>query len=167
MLILGLGPADAHAVSADGARWALIGLPDEPVTALQSHEALRPRPGQPASIVAAVLTDARPAQLAALSALAALGPLDVHATPHVFETLTAAPLAEGPCRHGCVRWHLLPLAGDCRHVDFQIVGLPALHFTAAIEDADGSERLVVAVTDLHDGDRALLVPEAALAAAAR
>lgn len=91
-------------------------------------------------------------------------PLELYATPAVFEQLTQAwpvlPVLERFCT---VQWHLIPIAGERRHASFAVAGWPDLSFTALATAPDGGgERIALAVQDRSTGARLFLAPSLAL-----
>lgn len=125
-------PADAHgfAIGGDDGRWLLVD-----VSAEGAGQLLRHRLGLAAELLAAramrlLLTDARPRHIAGLQALLAAGPVELFATPAVFEVFTEQLPQQCAASLGSeVHWHLLPLAGDRVIAAFAVAGLPALEFT--------------------------------------
>lgn len=119
-------PPDAIALGVQGRHWVLLNATQALLDSLPAADAR--------AIAAVVLLDAQPAHVAGL--LTRHAPLDLYATPAVFEELTAAvsPLAgiETPC---ALRWHLLPVAGDERSAEFRIDAAAPLRFRAI--DAGG------------------------------
>lgn len=82
-------------------------------------------------IAGVVLLDAQPLHAESLAELARGQPLDVYATPVVFEELSGSLPLLGPPGQGCsVRWHLLPVAGDVRSSEFRVDGLHSLRLVA-------------------------------------
>jgi len=88
------------------------------------------------TVAGVVLFDAEFEHAASLLALAREQPLNLYATPSVFEALTQRLLPHGPLDGGCaVRWHLLPVAGDVRSSEFRVEGLESLRLIAVDDGA--------------------------------
>lgn len=83
-----------------------------------------------------LLTDAQIDQVAGLIGLRDGAPIDLYATPAVFEDLTTT-LAVLPQleRHCGVHWHMVPVAGDQTTAEFEVRRLPGLRFTAVAAPA--------------------------------
>jgi pyrroloquinoline quinone biosynthesis protein B len=82
-------------------------------------------------IAGVVLLDAQLDHAASLAELCRSGPVNLYATPAVFEELTCRlPMLGLPDGGGTVRWHLLPVAGDTRSAEFRVEGLESLRFVA-------------------------------------
>ena len=78
-----------------------------------------------------VLTSAAIDAAAGLLSLREGPPIDLYATPSVFEDLTSGLPLLTVLQHYCgVRWHLLNVAGEQRSFGFQIEGLGSLVFEA-------------------------------------
>ena len=123
----------AIAVSADGRDWALINASPDIGEQLRQHEALNApnSNGNASPIRAVVLTSAEIDAAAGLLSLRDGPPLDLYATPSVFEDLTSGLPLLTVLEHYCgVRWHLLGVAGDQNVFAFQIDGLGSLVFEA-------------------------------------
>jgi hypothetical protein len=106
---------------------------------------------------AVVLTGAHKDQVDGLLDLRRGSPINLYATPAVFEHLTQAlpllPVLEQYCG---VQWHLIAVAGDSRQTDFTIAEWPTLQFTAiTLGAAPSGERIALAVHDTAT-DRACL-----------
>jgi pyrroloquinoline quinone biosynthesis protein B len=95
-------------------------------------------------------------------------PIDLYATPAVFEHLTLAlpvlPVLQQFCG---VQWHVIPVAGEQHSASFTVDGLPTLVFTAvtATRAAPG-ERIALAVRDERSGARLFVVGGASFDSAA-
>lgn len=95
-------------------------------------------------------------------------PLDLYATPAVFEHLTLAlPLLPVLQQFCGVQWHLIPVAGEQRSADFTIERMPSLLFTAMTAgDATNGERIALAVRDEGCGARLFVAQGASLESSA-
>lgn len=113
---------------------------------------------------AVVLTGAHKDQVDGLLDLRHGAPINLYATPAVFEHLTQAlpllPVLEQYCG---VQWHLIAVAGDSRQADFTIAEWPALKFTAmTLGTAPSGERIALAVHDTATDRRLFVVPASTL-----
>lgn len=165
------------AVSADGQRWMLLNISGDIALQLRSLPQLRePRRLGISPIAGIVLTDTRPEHLSGLLSVRDGEPLDLHATPGVFEDVTAGlPALHDPFHCRDMRWHLVPVAGDRRTAEFDVDGLEGLRFRAlAMPDPSphGSpwERktavggsIALQIEDLRDGQRLFYAPSSAAA----
>lgn len=119
----------AVAVRDDRGHWLLLVAAPE-ITRHPLIEAAA-REGRLAGVV---LLDARLEHAASLAALSRTRPLRLHATPAVFEELTARlPLLGVPPLGGDLRWQLLPIAGDVRTAPLRLEGMESLE-GIAIDD---------------------------------
>ena len=115
-----------------------------------------------------VLTGMRREQVDGLLDLRDGAPIDLYATPAVFEHLTLAlpvlPVLQQFCG---VQWHVIPVAGEQHSASFAVDGLPTLVFTAvtATRAAPG-ERIALAVRDERSGARLFVVDGASFDSAA-
>lgn len=114
-----------------GAHWVLVN-----VSAAVAHRLARgDDPGHAglrnADVRALVLTDAQIEHVGGLLALRDGAPIDLYATPAVFEELTTALPVLPVLQHYCgVHWRVVPVAGDQAVATFAVEGLPTLEFTA-------------------------------------
>jgi pyrroloquinoline quinone biosynthesis protein B len=122
---------------------------------------------------AVVLTGMQRDQISGLLDLRDGAPIDLYATPAVFEHLTLTlPLLPVLQQFCGVQWHLIPVAGEQRAADFTIERLPALVFTAlttvdaARGDAATGERIALAVRDERSQARLFVVHGESLDSAA-
>ncbi|MFT3957176.1 MAG: MBL fold metallo-hydrolase [Piscinibacter sp.] len=116
----------AIAVTGVEQRWLLINAAPEIARHAQIESA-----AQQGRIAGVVLLDAQLEHAASLAELSRGGPLNLYATPAVFEELTCRlPMLGLPEGGGAVRWHLLPVAGDVRSAEFRVEGLESLRFVA-------------------------------------
>lgn len=133
-------------------------------TRLEVEPALRRRAGLDGNARAVVLTAAPLEQVAALIAMRHGAPIDLYASPAVFESLTQAlPVLPRLQPHCAVHWRMVPVAGDRLTASFAIRGGAGLRGTAAAsaEDAgdDGptpaadGDALALAVDDVESGSR--------------
>jgi pyrroloquinoline quinone biosynthesis protein B len=101
---------------------------------------------------AVLLTDVQIEQVAGLIQLRRGGPIDLYATPAVFEELqTALPALQRECR---LHWRLLAVAGDSRSAQFQVRGQETLAFTAhGAEPAEGLSGRHIALEVRERGNR--------------
>jgi pyrroloquinoline quinone biosynthesis protein B len=157
LLLLGAeGSAARAAALSDGSRWVLLNAPTDLERHFQRHPQLQAQP-----LAGVVLMDARMDHVAGLLELRGGPPVELYATPAVFETLTTElPLLQVVDRCCGVRWHLLPVAGDSAAAPFRIDAMPSLRFTAFAagdEHAPGAT-LALEVEDLRDGRRLLYWP---------
>jgi pyrroloquinoline quinone biosynthesis protein B len=132
------------ALSAGGGRqpWLLLNPADT--------DGLPPRRADDAQAV--LLTDAQIEQVAGLIQLRRGGPIDLYATPAVFEELqTTLPALQRECR---LHWRLLAVAGDSHSAQFQVRGQETLVFTAhGAEPADGPWGQHIALEVQERGNR--------------
>lgn len=163
------------AVSDDGDRWVLLNVSADVRWQLQCNPQLHRhlRPGT-SPIAAVVLTDARLEHVSGLLSLRDGPPLDLMATPAVFEELTSGlPLLNRLDQHCGIRWHLVPVAGDLRMAEFQVSGVEGLRFRAlALPDPDRpngaapdeggvGDHIALQVENLRDGRRLFYAPSPA------
>jgi pyrroloquinoline quinone biosynthesis protein B len=113
-----------------------------------------------------VLTGAQREQVGGLLDLRHGAPIDLYATPAVFEHLTQAlPLLPVLQQFCGVQWHLIPVAGEQHAADFTVDALPQLGFTALTSgEAAAGERIALAVRDQRSGSRLFVVHGASLEA---
>jgi pyrroloquinoline quinone biosynthesis protein B len=116
---------------------------------------------------AVVLTGAHKDQVDGLLDLRRGSPINLYATPAVFEHLTQAlpllPVLEQYCG---VQWHLIAVAGDSRQTDFTIAEWPTLQFTAmTLGAAPSGERIALAVHDTATDRRLFVAPASTLSLA--
>lgn len=123
--------AGAVAVAGAEGRWLLLNCATDTLRHPQIESAMAA-----GAIAGVVLFDAQIDHAASLMALAREQPLNLYATPGVFEALTQRLLPPGPIDGGCaVRWHLLPVAGDVRSSEFRVDGLESLRLIAVDDGA--------------------------------
>ena len=146
-VLINVSPAVAHQLDSDGRLDRHLGLPD-------------------AEVRAVVLTEPQIDSVGGLLSLRGGAPIDLYATPAVFEQLTTALPVLPVLQHYCgVHWHVVPVAGDRLVATFRVKGLPSLEFTAvasppgAARSVPGSDSpkvgdsFALAVRDLGTGQR--------------
>ena len=146
-VLINVSPAVAHRLNSDGRLDRHFGLPD-------------------AEVRAVVLTDPQIDSVGGLLSLRGGAPIDLHATPAVFEQLTTTLPVLPVLQHYCgVHWHVVPVAGDRLVASFRVEGLPSLEFTAVASPPSASphrpgadspkvgDRFALAVRDLGTGQR--------------
>jgi pyrroloquinoline quinone biosynthesis protein B len=117
---------------ADVARpWLLLNLSGEVASRLEADPAFADLVAGLDAQQPVLLTDAQIDQVAGLISLRGGAPIDLYATPSVFENLTTTlpvlPELERLCG---VHWHMVAVAGDRRVAGFQVRGQESLAFTA-------------------------------------
>jgi pyrroloquinoline quinone biosynthesis protein B len=160
------------AVSADGRSWVLLNASPDIGQQIRSHAQLHPRHGlRDTPIKAVVLMDAQIDHVTGLLGLREGPCIDLYATPCVFEDLTTGLPLLNVLQHYCgTRWHMLPVAGQRLHADFEIDGFPSLRFTALAipgkappysphrrEQVVG-DNIALRIEDLDDGRRLFYSP---------
>jgi pyrroloquinoline quinone biosynthesis protein B len=114
-----------------------------------------------------VLTGMQREQVSGLLDLRDGAPIDLYATPAVFEHLTLTlPLLPVLQQFCGVQWHLIPVAGEQRTADFTIERFPTLVFTALTTGDGSGERIALAVRDERSRSRLFVVHGASLDSAA-
>jgi pyrroloquinoline quinone biosynthesis protein B len=108
---------------------------------------------------AIVLTGMARDQVGGLLDLREGAPIDLYATPAVFEHLTQAlPLLPVLQQFCGVQWHLIPVAGEQRTAEFSVERSPSLQFTAITSgQAAPGESIALAVRDERSGARLFVV----------
>jgi pyrroloquinoline quinone biosynthesis protein B len=163
------------AVSSDGRDWVLFNASPDIAQQIRERPALQPRHGvRDTPIAAVVLTDAQIDHVNGLLNLREGAPIDLYATPGVFEQLTAGLPILPVLEHYCgVHWHLLPVAGESRAARFAIDGFPRLQFEAVAvpgkappyttprSDATAGEPIALRVLDTDSGGRLFFAPSLA------
>jgi len=157
-------------------QWVLINMSPAVAHQLDSDARLDDHPGLPdAQVRAVVLTDAQVDHVGGLLSLRDGAPMDLYATPTVFEQLTTALPVLPVLQHYCgVHWHLVPVAGDRRVASFRVEGMPTLEFTAVATQAAPpphlasvqplgeppriGDSIALAVQDLATGQRVFCAP---------
>jgi len=154
-------------------QWVLINMSPAVAHQLDSDDRLDQHPGlADAEVRAMVLTDAQVDHVGGLLSLRGGAPIDLYATPAIFEQLTTALPVLPVLQHYCgVHWHVVPVAGDRRVASFRVDGLPTLEFTAVatqsplpphLAQGEGGpqvgDSIALAVRDLATGQRAFCAP---------
>jgi pyrroloquinoline quinone biosynthesis protein B len=156
-------------------RWVLVNMSPGVAHQLDSDLRLDSHPGLPEPEVrAVVLTDAQVDHVGGLLSLRDGAPIDLYATPAVFEQLTTALPVLPVLQHYCgVQWRVVPVAGDRSVAAFLVEGMPTLEFTAvatqaplpahlahqaAGEQPQVGDSVALAVRDLATGQRAFCAP---------
>jgi len=163
------------AIGNGSGRWVLVNM--SPGVALQLDSDLRldshlglPEP----DVRAVVLTDAQVDHVGGLLSLRDGAPIDLYATPAVFEQLTTALPVLPVLQHYCgVHWRVVPVAGDRPVASFRVEGMPSLQFTAVAtqcplpphlasqtpgEQPQVGDSIALAVQDLATGQRVFCAP---------
>ncbi|MBL0147238.1 MAG: pyrroloquinoline quinone biosynthesis protein B [Ideonella sp.] len=164
---MALGSGDGH--------WVLLNVSAAAAHQLDTDTLLDVHTGlHDATSRAVVLTDAQVDHVGGLLSLRDGPPIDLYATPAVFEALTTALPVLPVLQHYCgVHWHVVPVAGDTREASFRIDSLPKLEFTAIATNAPSlphaapgehprvGDSIVLAVRDLATGQRVFCAPGSA------
>ena len=124
-----------------------------------------------ADVRAIVLTDAQVEHAGGLLGLRDGAPIDLYATPVVFEELTSELPVLPVLEHYCgVHWRVVPVAGDQAVASFRVNGMPMLEFTAIATQAPQpphtahrrapvvGDSIALAVHDLATGQRVFCAP---------
>jgi len=171
------GPASTRergvtAIGDGHGRWVLVNMSPGVAHQLDSDDWLELHAGLPdADVRSVLLTDAQVDHVGGLLSLRDGAPIDLYATPAVFEALTTALPVLPALQHYCgVHWHVVPVAGDRLQAEFRVDGMDHLVFTAvatrgatpphldrAAHDVVG-DSIALAVHDLATGQRALFAP---------
>lgn len=171
------GPASTRergvtAIGDGHGRWVLVNMSPGVAHQLDSDDRLELHAGLPdADVRSVLLTDAQVDHVGGLLSLRDGAPIDLYATPAVFEALTTALPVLPVLQHYCgVHWHVVPVAGDRLQAEFRVDGMDHLVFTAvatrgatpphldrAAHDVVG-DSIALAVHDLATGQRALFAP---------
>lgn len=128
-------PTGRHGVAAlsdDAEGWALINVAPNVAEQLQTDPALRCHSGlMDADTRSIILTDAQIDHVTGLLSLRDGAPIDLYATPAVFEVLSQQmPVLQVLQRYCGVHWHVIPVAGETLSASFRVEALPTLEFTA-------------------------------------
>ena len=115
-----------------GDQWVLVNVSAAVAHRLECTEPAHGWPGlNDAKVRAIVLTDAQLEHAGGLLGLRRGAPIDLYATPAVFEDLSTHLPVLPALQHYCgVHWRVIPVAGDQRVGSFKVEGLPSLEFTA-------------------------------------
>jgi len=169
------GAGGEHGTAALGnaeGRWVLINVSAAVAQRLGGGPSATPHPGLgDAEVRALVLTDATIEHVGGLLGLRDGAPIDLYATPAVFEELTSALPVLPVLQHYCgVQWRVVPVAGDSRVARFAVDGLPELEFTAIAtrnpppphaaerRPAVVGDSIALAVHDRSSGQRVFCAP---------
>lgn len=153
----GAGAVPGLALSPDGRHWLWLNAGQD------CGLAPRRRDGERDSAPCVMLTDARPERASSLLDLRNGGPIDLYATPAVFERLTVGlpvlPVLQQYCG---VHWRLVAVSGESRHASFRVEAWPTLAFTALSitphESAAVGDNIALAVHDEASGARLFVAP---------
>lgn len=160
------------AVSADGHDWVLLNASPDIGQQLRVQPALHPKHGlRHTPIKAVVLMDAQIDHATGLLSLREGPPLELYATPCVFEDLTTGLPILTVLDHYCgVHWHMLPVAGEQRVAEFAIDGFADLRFRAVAipgkappysphrHDPKVGDNIALEITDRRNGKRLFYSP---------
>lgn len=160
------------AIGNGSGQWVLVNMSPAVAHQLDSDTRLDRQPGlADAELRAVVLTDAQVDHVGGLLSLRGGAPIDLYATPAVFEQLTTALPVLPVLQHYCgVHWRVVPVAGDRPVAAFRVEGLPSLEFTAVATEAalpphlaqgqapQVGDRIALAVRDLATGQRVFCAP---------
>ena len=153
-------------------QWVLVNMSPAVAHQLDSDIRLASHAGLcNAEVRAVVLTDAQIDHVGGLLSLRGGAPIDLYATPAVFEQLTTALPVLPVLQHYCgVHWRVMPVAGDRLVASFRVEGLPSLEFTAIAteglrpphlahgEGPQVGDSIALAVQDLATGQRVFCAP---------
>ena len=153
-------------------QWVLVNMSPAVAHQLDRDPQLDCHPGlADAEVRAVVLTDPQVDHVGGLLSLRDGAPIDLYATPAVFEQLTTALPVLPVLQHYCgVHWQVVPVAGDRRVAEFRVDGLPSLAFTAVATQAAPpphladseppkvGDSIALAVQDLGTGQRVFYAP---------
>ena len=171
-------PTSRHgvvALSDAGAQWALVNMAANVADRLQADAAASNHIGWcAAQHRAIVLTDAQVDHVAGLLSLRDGSPIDLYATPAVFEALSRSLPVLPVLQHYCgVHWHIIPVAGETPCASFRIEQLPHLEFTALATHGStppylaehetqcaAGHSIAIAVRDRDTGQRLFCAPGA-------
>lgn len=169
------GRCGAVALSDQGENWTLLNVAPNVAEQLMRDPALLCHSGlRDGDVRSIVLTDAQVDHVSGLLSLRDGAPIDLYATPAVFEVLSQRMPVLRVLQHYCgVHWHVIPVAGEATSASFRVDGLPRLAFTALATDAGAPVYLLdedrqmgsglsiaLAVHDLDTGQRLFISPGA-------
>lgn len=169
------GRQGAVALADDGEHWALLNVAPNIADQLAADPALARHVGLGESAVRnIVLTDAQVDHVSGLLSLRDGPPINLYATPAVFEVLSQNMPVLRVLQHYCgVHWHVIPVAGETTSAPFRIDGLGRLEFTALATHGVAPPYLLdheshmgtglsiaIAVRDLASGQRLFCAPGA-------
>lgn len=126
------GEQGITALGTGDGRWVLVNVSASVAEQLATGRPELPHPGlRDADVRAVLLTDAQIEHVGGLLGLRAGAPIDLYATPAVFEDLTTTLPVLPVLQHYCgVHWRVVPVAGDQAVAAFTVEGMPGLEFTA-------------------------------------
>ena len=153
-------------------KWVLVNMSPAVAHQLDSDLRLDQYPGLPdGELRTVVLTDAQVDHVGGLLSLRDGSPIDLYATPAVFEELTTSLPVLPVLQHYCgVHWHVVPVAGDRLQASFRVEGLPNLEFTAVAtrtpapphmargEHGVVGDSIALAIRDTVTGQRVFCAP---------
>jgi pyrroloquinoline quinone biosynthesis protein B len=158
------------AITAGAGPWAMVNMSPTVAHRLDLQDAQRMQ-SAPQPTRAVLLTDAQVDHVTGLLSLRDGAPIDLYATPAVFEDLSATLPVLSVLQHYCgVHWHIIPVAGDRQVASFQVAGLPSLEWTAIAVDAPAppfsqhsdhpvtGDTIALAVRDTVTGQRVFCAP---------
>lgn len=143
------------ALSPDGAHWLMLNA---------AAGLRRPaRRGARGELQAVVMTDASADHASGLLNLRDGGPIELYATPAVFERLTVTLPVLPVLQHYCgVQWRLVAISGESRATRFRIDEWPTLEITAISitphDSAAVGDNIALAVHDERSGARLFVAP---------
>jgi pyrroloquinoline quinone biosynthesis protein B len=160
------------AIGDGSGRWVLLNMSAGVAHQLDSDDQLELHPGLPdADVRSVLLTDAQVDHVGGLLSLREGAPIDLYATPAVFEALTTQLPVLPVLQHYCgVHWHVVPVAGDRAEASFGIGGMDTLEFTAVATRSPApphldraahglvGDSIALAVRDRATGQRAVFAP---------
>jgi len=176
MKIVLLGDAGGEqgiaALGTGDGRWILINVSASVAQRLGRSAPGLDHPGlREAEVRTLLLTDAHIEHVGGLLALRDGAPIDLYATPAVFEELTTVLPVLPVLQHYCgLHWRVVPVAGDQNVASFQVEGMPTLQFTAIAtrvpppphaahrNTPQVGDSIAIAVHDLATGQRVFCAP---------
>lgn len=149
-------PTGRHGVAAlsdDAEGWALINVAPNVAEQLQTDPALRCHSGlMDADARSIILTDAQIDHISGLLSLRDGAPIDLYATPAVFEVLSQQmPVLQVLQRYCGVHWHVIPVAGETLSAPFRVESLPTLEFMAFSTESQAAPCLLEPGTPTSTG----------------
>lgn len=172
----------ALALSDHGDHSVLLNIAPNVASQLQSDASLGGHAGlQRGEVRTVLLTDAQVDHVSGLLCLRDGPPIDLYATPAVFEVLSQTlPVLQILQQFCGVHWHVIPVAGETLSANFHVAALPELEFTALATDspvppglgaldvpAATGLSIALAVRDPHSGQRLFCAPGAQALGAAQ
>lgn len=167
------GRHGAVALTDAGAQWALVNVAPNVAERLLDETPPPALAGlATAEVRTVVLTDAQVDHVSGLLSLRDGAPIDLYATPAVFEVLSQhLPVLQVLQQYCGVHWHVIPVAGETLSARFRVEGLPELEFTALATDglaphyldphespAAIGQTIALAVQDSRTGQRLFVAP---------